>query len=147
MKKKFMIPIMLCLIIISCNNKKNFIFEDLNNKNSNIQAAEDFNLFYTKFYIDTIFQKQRILKPLKGTIKSIDEDDKLIEESWLKNKITITAKEEFKKVYKNLKTDLIKSDTLIIEKYWIEQSGFSVEKKYILNSGKWFLYSYNITNL
>jgi hypothetical protein len=86
------------------------------------------------------------LKPLKGKIIEWD-DDIVKEETWDNKKVTITPKEKFLQVYKNLKTDLIKKDTVVIEKYWIEQSGFLVERRFILQYGKWYLYSYDISNL
>jgi len=107
---------------------------------------EDFSFFYSKFYNDTSYQNERILKPLKGSIKTWD-DDVVKEETWDNKKITVTSKEKFIQIYKNLKTDLIKKDTVVIEKYWIEQSGFLVEKCFILKSGKWYLYRYDISNL
>jgi hypothetical protein len=107
---------------------------------------EDFSFFYSKFYYDTCFQSERILKPLKGTIRYWNNDT-IIEESWTDKKITITSKENYLQVYENLKTDLLIKDTLVLEKYWIEQSGFIIEKKFILKSGKWYLYSYDISNI
>jgi len=112
----------------------------------NQTVSEDFSFFYSKFYSDTSYQNERILKPLKGKIKVWD-DDTVKEETWDNKKVTVTPKEKFLQIYKNLKTDLIKKDTVVIERYWIEQSGFLVEKKFTLKYGKWYLYSYDISNL
>lgn len=121
--------------------------QEKSNQTSLSQAvSEDFSYFYSKFYSDTSYQNERILKPLKGTIKEWD-DDVVKEITWDNKKVTVTPKEKFLLVYKNLKTDLIKKDSVIIEKYWIEQSGFQVEKRFILQSGRWYLYSYDIFNL
>jgi hypothetical protein len=136
------ILILLLAITTGCINSQ----EKSNQTILNQPVSEDFSFFYSKFYSDTSYQNLRILKPLKGTIKAWD-DDVVKEESWDNKKITVTPKESFLQVYKNLKTDLIKKDTVAIEKYWIEQSGFQVEKRYILQSGKWYLYSYDISNL
>jgi len=134
--------ILLLAIITGCINSQ----EKSNQTTLNQTASEDFSFFYSKFYSDTSYQNERILKPLKGTIKAWD-DDVAKEESWDNKKVTVTPKEKFLQVYKNLKTDLIKKDTVVIEKYWIEQSGFQVEKRFILQSGKWYLFSYDISNL
>jgi hypothetical protein len=56
--------------------------------------SEDFTFFYSKFYSDTSFQSERILKPLKGTIKTWD-DDVVKEESWDNKKVIVTPKEKF----------------------------------------------------
>ncbi len=136
------ILILLLVITTGCINSQ----EKSKHSTLNLTVSEDFSFFYTKFYSDTSYQSKRILKPLKGTIKAWD-DDVVKEESWDNKKVTITPKVKFLQVYKNLKTDLIKKDTIVIEKYWIEQSGFQIEKKFILQSGKWYLYSYDISNL
>lgn len=134
--------LLLVLITIGCINSK----EKINQTTVRQNASEDFSFFYSKFYSDTGFQSERILTPLKGIIKAWDKDV-IKEESWAKKIVTVTPKEKFFQIYKNLKTDLIVKDTVVIERYWIEQSGFQLEKKYILRSGKWYLYSYDISNL
>jgi len=127
----------LIIVFIGCANK------DRAQKEKN----EDFSSFYQKFYTDTIFQDSRILKPLEGTIKSWNDEDVVREESWINRKIRITPKEKFLESYKNLKTELLKSDSSVAEKYWIDQSGFFVRRKFILKKGKWYLFSYDISNL
>jgi len=136
------ILLLLFVITSGCINSQ----EQSKQTSLNQTVPEYFSYFYSKFYSDTSYQNERILKPLKGIIKAWD-DDVVKEESWDNKKVTITSKEKFLQVYKNLKTDLIKKDSVVIEKYWIEQSGFLVEKRFILKSGKWYLYSYDISNL
>jgi hypothetical protein len=133
----------LFLVIAGCINLQYTNNQTAKNKITN----EDFNTFSIKFYADTIFQQSRILKPLKGIIKYWNDNETVKEKSWGKNKITITSKEIFLKVYKNLKTELILTDTLVTEKYWLEQSGFHVEKQFLLKEGNWYLYRYDISNL
>lgn len=134
---------MFVLITISgcINHQGNY-----NHKPISKEDSEDFTIFNSMFYSDSNFQNSRIIKPLKGTIKNWD-DDVIKEESWINKEVIVTPKERFMQVYNNLKVDLIKNDTIVIEKYWIEQSGFLIEKCFILKSGKWYLYSYNISNL
>jgi hypothetical protein len=136
------ILVFLLAITVGCINSQ----ERINRAVSRQIVSEDFSFFYSRFYSDTNYQNARILKPLKGTIKSWN-DDFIKEEGWDNKKVTVTAKEKFMQIYINLKTDLIKKDTIVIEKYWIEQSGFQVERKFILKSGKWYLFSYDISNL
>ncbi len=139
MKKIF---VCFVLVVFGCSNPT----QRINNKAINEVVIQDFNSFYSKFYNDSSFQHERILRPLKGTIKAW-ENDSVKEESWNNKRIIVTPKENFMQVYKNLKTDLIKRDSSAIEKYWIDQSGFIIEKKFILKSNKWYLYIYNISNL
>lgn len=134
--------ILLLVITTGCNNSQEKSKQTILNQT----VSEDFSSFYSKFYSNTSYQNERILKPLKGKIIEWD-DDIVKEETWDNKKVTITSKEKFLQVYKNLKTDLIKKDTVVIEKYWIEQSGFLVERRFILQYGKWYLYSYDISNL
>ncbi|MDX9882845.1 MAG: hypothetical protein RBS73_12335 [Prolixibacteraceae bacterium] len=136
------ILILLLAVTIGCINSQ----EKSNQTTLSQTVSEDFSFFYSKFYSDTNYQNERILKPLKGTKKSWD-DDVVKEEAWDNKKVTVTPKEKFLQIYKNLKTDLIKKDTVVIEKFWIEQSGFHVEKRFIIQSGMWYLYSYDISNL
>ncbi|OFX60296.1 MAG: hypothetical protein A2066_02215 [Bacteroidetes bacterium GWB2_41_8] len=136
------ILLLLFVITAGCINSQ----EKSNQTTLSQTVSEDFSFFYSKFYSDTSYQSERTLKPLRGTIKEWD-DDVVKEESWDNKKVTMAPKEKFLQIYKNLKSDLIKKDTLVIEKYWIEQSGFQVEKKFILKSGKWYLYSYDLSNL
>ena len=136
------ILIFLLIFIAGCINTQ----EKSKQTTLNPATTEDFSYFYSKFYSDTSFQNTRTLKPLKGIIRAWNEDV-VIEENWDNKKITITPKEKFYQIYKNLKTDLIINDSVVIEKYWIEQSGFVVEKRFISQSGKWYLYSYDISNL
>jgi hypothetical protein len=136
------ILIFLLAITTACTNSP----EKSKHETLSQSVSEDFSSFYLKFYNDTSYQNERILKPLKGKIKAWD-DEIVKEESWDNKKVTITPKEIFLQVYKNLKTDIVKKDTVVIEKYWIEQSGFYVEKRFVLRSSKWYLFSYDITNL
>ncbi len=143
------------LFVIQCNaqwqDTNSVIAKKINNKqhiNSNLKnkAIDNFDEFYVKFYKDTIFQKSRILYPLKGYIKYWD-DDTAKEDSWLNNKIVITPKETLELNYKNLKSEILKKDTIVTEKYWLENSGLFIERNFIRKAGKWYLYIYNISNL
>lgn len=136
------ILLLLFAITAGCINSQ----EKSNQTTLSQTVPEDFSFFYSRFYSDTSYQSERTIKPLRGTIKGWD-DDVVKEESWDNKKVTVTPKEKFLQIYKGLKSDLIKKDTVVIEKYWIEQSGFQVEKMFILKSGKWYLYSYDISNL
>ena len=136
----------LFLIVTICFGCANSDHENKSTLTDEVKTSEKFSTFYQKFYNDSSFQQQRILKPLKGTIKSWGNNEVKVE-TWDNNEITVTPKDGFMQIYKNLKTDLIVTDNSAIEKYWIEQSGFIIEKVFKKQSGKWYLYSYDITNL
>ena len=139
--KRFLL--LLFIIYFGCANSQQ---ENRKMSFDKVKISEDFFSFYEKFYNDTVFQNKRILRPLKGTIKTW-YDDVIKEESWDNKEIRLTPKEKYFQVYKNLKTDLKINDTIVIEKFWIEQSGFFIEKVYIIQTGRWYLYSYDISNL
>jgi hypothetical protein len=139
MKKILTILIVIMAACHSINDNNSKVISKMN-------ISEDFDNFYSKFYIDKTFQHERILLPLKGIIKSWDNDE-VKEDTWEGKEIIITPEQEFSNVYKNLKVELSKKDTVAIENFWIENSGFRIERIFILRDSKWFLYSYNISNL
>lgn len=139
--KRFLL--LLFIIYFGCANSQQ---ENRKTSFDKVKISEDFFSFYEKFYNDTVFQNKRILRPLKGIIKTW-YDDVIKEESWDNKEIRLTPKEKYLHVYKNLKTDLMINDTIVVEKFWIEQSGFFIEKVYIIQTGRWYLYSYDISNL
>lgn len=127
------------IFLICCGNKSNLGIQD------NRKHIEDFDVFYSRFFQDSTFQRGRINLPLKGSIK-YNDGTSIKKESWDGKEVIITPKKDFFKEYKNLTYDLIKSDTLVVEKMWIKNSGFSVERYFKQKSGKWYLDKYNINN-
>jgi hypothetical protein len=113
---------------------------NINKKSNELKKEEEFNKFYKRFYSDSIFQKARIILPLEGEIRSEGKID-----NWEKGDIIVSSKETFLKDFPNMKSDIIKSDTVIKEKFWIDNSGFNVERIFILKEGKWYLKRYDIT--
>lgn len=63
--------------------------------------------------------------------------------NWEMLKSPVSRKNEFKEYQHNL----IYSDTLVTEKYWIRDSGFSTEVRVRIVDGKWFLVYFNDVNL
>ncbi len=140
MNKLFLLA---AIVIIGCTNAKEEASKTLQK-----DSIENFTGFYDAFYKDTNFQNSRIIYPLKGEIKSWDENDKPNTETWpLGEKIIVVSKEALLNEYKNLKTTLEKMNSSVIEKLWIEQSGFYIEREFILKSGKWYLNRYDFSNV
>ena len=140
MKKLFLLT---TIAIIGCTNLK----EDAP-KTLQKDSIESFTGFYEAFYKDTNFQNSRIIYPLKGEIKSRDENDEPNTETWpLGEKIKVLSKEALLIEHKNLKATLMEKDSIVIEKLWIDQSGFYIEREFVLKSGKWYLNRYDYTNV
>ena len=134
------LQIVFLVVLLGCGNKK--VYQNASHQISN----EDFSEFYAMFFEDTVFQKERIILPLKGNIKTW-VGDSIKEDTWVGKDIVVTAKEVFVDSYSNLKTDLIDLDSIYIEKYWLDQSGFIIEREYVRNNGLWYLSRYDISNL
>ncbi|KRD11447.1 hypothetical protein ASE21_07000 [Flavobacterium sp. Root901] len=127
--------------MIGCNRKK----EKFNNyqiKNTS-NEIENFNEFNIRFHTDSIFQLARVNFPIGGkSINGFKKHDWTLK-NWemMKNLVVETSQ------MKDYKHSLTKSDTLIVEKFWIPESGFEVERKFKRINNKWFLIYYNDVNL
>lgn len=111
------------------------------------EKKESFEIFINQFYSDSIFQKSRIILPLEGVINEWDENDSVVKSDWKNRKISITNFETIQKYKPNTKHSIEKGNEVSIEKIFIENSGFSMERKFILRERKWYLKEYNISNL
>jgi len=84
----------------------------------------------------------RVNFPIGG--KSIDGFEKhyWTLKNWelLKTLVIETSQEDYEH-------SLTKSDTLVVEKYLIPESGFEVERRFKRINNKWFLIYYNDVNL
>lgn len=133
--------LLLVFILISCNRnsekKNNYVIKNTAN------TVENFDEFNIRFHTDSIFQLARINFPIEG--KSIDGFDRneWNSENWEMLKTPVVDKSE----NKEYEHSLVKSDTLVVEKYWIKDSGFLVERKFKRVKNKWFLTYYNDVNL
>ncbi len=111
----------LILFFFSCNHKS--------------IVEENFAEFDRRFHSDSLFQMSRITFPLKG--KMVDGFDKKdwSAKNWSMMKSLVTENTNGK----NYKKQTHFSDTLVTEKIWIENSGFSFERHFKKVNGKWFL--------
>ena len=110
---------------------------------STTDSAETFTSFNDRFHRDSIFQLSRIAFPIGGNFVEGENSQKWTADNWelLKEPVreTIDTKE-----YQH---DLQKTDTTVTEKYWIDNSGFKVERQFKKIGGKWFLTYYDDINL
>ncbi len=127
-------------VALSCNgeSKKNIIPET-----TKYQKLESFGEFNSKFHSDSIFQISRIKFPIGGKYVDDVENKNWTPKNWNFQRTEVSEKNE----YKDFEHSLSKSDTLIVEKFWLKNSGFKAERKFRRINGKWFLIFYNEVNL
>ncbi|OXA80438.1 hypothetical protein SAMN05444397_102211 [Flavobacterium aquidurense] len=130
------------LVLIGCQNK-NKKSSDLNKKSAKIETSEKFNQFNIRFHSDSIFQISRIDFPIEGLSVSGFDRHKWTKENWEFMIIPVSEKNTIDE-YEH---SLIKNDSLVIERFWIPDSGFEVERQFKLIRNKWFLVYYNDINL
>jgi len=122
-------------------------------KQPNRIINEDFNEFYNKFYSDSIFQMSRIVFPLKGE-HCLDDclPESPVATEWSKNEWSfLGAADEVNDsiirygdyIYRR---EITKSDTLVVERIYIPNSGYEVLMKYSLKEQKWYLVYYSVAN-
>jgi len=139
--------IIISLIFINCDKKK----EETNfnskakkiEEKSTIEKAENFDQFNKKFHSDSLFQVSRVDFPIDGKHISGFEQYNWTKENWEFLAVPVAEKTEIGEYQHSL----VKTDTLITERFWIPDSGFEVERQFKLIDNKWFLIYYNDINL
>lgn len=124
--------IILFSMLMSCQNKKAESFE-----------KESFNEFNKRFHSDSVFQISRVDFPIDGVGVSGFERHNWTKTNWKFLKIPVAETTTIE----NYQHSLVKTDTTITEKFWIENSGFEVERQFKLIDNKWFLIYYDDINL
>jgi hypothetical protein len=106
-------------------------------------GAESFDSFNTKFHTDSGFQLSRIPFPIDGQCVNDVENAHWSKKNWefLKTPVALDADTT------ECRHSLVMSDSMVTEKFWIDQSGFKVERRFKLKSGKWFLVYYDDINM
>lgn len=141
--------LILSLVFLSC--KKNDIEKESvpnlpvkkSEKKEVIAAAESFEDFNKKFHSDSIFQVSRVDFPIEGKHVSGFEQYNWNRKNWQFQAIPVAEKSEIGEYQHSL----VKTDSLVTERFWIPDSGFEVERQFKLIGNKWFLISYNDINL
>jgi hypothetical protein len=137
------------LLICSCGKRKH------NNPSINAPAdltaatysdnvyGESFERFNERFHNDSTFQISRVEFPIGG--KYVDD---LVSRVWSADnwEILITPVSAITDTT-HYKHSLVRTDTFVTEKFWIEQSGFKVERRFEKKGGKWYLVYYDDINL
>ena len=113
-------------------------------------TVENFDEFLIRFYSDPDFQKSRIAQPLEGKILEWHEteDMEVVTSTWQEGEPEIISDyEAIKSEIENVKHDISKTENSVIEKIYIENSGFFMDREFRLIDGKWYLCKYDISNL
>jgi len=107
------------------------------------ELPENFEEFNKKFHSDSLFQVSRVDFPIEGKHITGFEQSNWTRKNWQFQAIPVAEKTEIGEYQHSL----VKTDTLITEKFWIDNSGFEVERQFKLINNKWFLIYYNDINL
>ena len=133
---KKILPIFILIIFSNCQDQK--IENNFNpQENQVLTVEEDFNAFFEKFKKDSVFQKQRVVFPLKVRVFNIDnlktEENSLEEKNY-----------EFLKIDENevsIEKKISKDSVKIILKG--KDNGIYIETQFLKDKGIWKLESYN----
>ncbi|MDQ6529949.1 hypothetical protein [Flavobacterium sp. LHD-85] len=136
-------------VFLSCTSKVKQE-SDLNyHKNDSVakfvkeEQPESFEEFNKKFHSDSLFQVSRVDFPIEGKHVAGFEQYNWTRKNWQFQAIPVAEKTEIGEYQHSL----VKTDTLITEKFWIDNSGFEVERQFKLIKNKWVLIYYNDINL
>jgi hypothetical protein len=144
---QFLLVLFSAIAICSCTNKKQ------SNPTINAAAAvtavtyketgESFDRFNQRFHADSSFQRSRIAFPIGG--KFVDDLQSRLwsPDNWEILTTPVSAITDTTQ-YKH---SLVRTDSFVTETFWIDQSGFKVERRFALKDGKWYLVYYDDINL
>jgi len=128
--------ILLIFILIIFSNCQDHKIEN-NFKHQVLTLKEDFSAFFEKFKKDSVFQKQRVVFPLK--VRVFNTDNLKTEENSLEEK-----NYEFLKIDENevsIEKKISKDSVKIILKG--KDNGIYIETQFLKDNGIWKLESYN----
>lgn len=147
--KVLMSLLIISLLLVYCKSETKV--ESDNGRN--LIKIENFEEFYSKFYSDSTFQINRIEFPLKGYNSDFDDgipDDVREELSMKPQEEFMWKKNEWEMLKnvndENLKKELNKSDTLVVERIYKEASGYEILRKFKPINNKWYLIYYSYSN-
>lgn len=157
MKIKHLILTLLSLLILSgCNQRSKKSTRTLiYNENTRDVKEESFDEFSKLFYSDSLYQINRIIFPLESDIDnsaSNESKDSTIyvwkKENWimLKNNYFKGNDSVFIIDGEVYKTRIHRTNRLVVESIYIEDSGYIITMKFLLRNGKWHLIDYTECN-
>ena len=127
----FLLIILPSVILTNCHSARNASKGEASSiKNS----GEDFDIFYNKFHVDSVFQMARTRFPLEGM--SVDGFNEL---KWTRDNLPLLKTRVYDIDTAQYKIAFKKTQKTFTEKIWIENSGFSFECRFELIDNKWYL--------
>ena len=108
--------------------------EDSAVQDQGCSAQEDFGEFFLKFHSDSIFQMDRVLFPLQG-YRSEERDFYWNKEEWILHENAQIDTKIFTE-------EKVVSETDVIHKVYIKDSGFYIERVFKVIDCKWYLVYY-----
>jgi hypothetical protein len=107
------------------------------------ENGESFDRFNQRFHADSNFQLSRISFPIGGKFVDDLQSRLWTPDNWeiLTTPVSpVTDTTQYKH-------SLVRTDSFVTETFWIDQSGFKVERRFALKDGKWYLVYYDDINL
>jgi hypothetical protein len=153
MKKERLILVIFAMFALNSCNQKSKINASPLTVDTKVKGVtgESFDEFSKLFYSDSLFQINRIIFPLEsdiGNSHSNDSEDSTIH-VWKKENWVMLKNNFFKdsdsicsingEIYKRR---IRRTNILVIESIYIEDSGFITTMKFSLRNGKWYLSDY-----
>ncbi len=154
MMNRLILLILVFFFCVSCRNKNsdseienkveaNEVSQRKNLKEN--QQKEDFNLFISKFVMDSLFRYHRVKFPLKGynSDAEINKRDYI----WSKEDWDFYSMEDMKyKTDESITNQVIPKDSLMIWRLYKENSGYDIKYQFKLKENKWYLVYYSYKN-
>ena len=131
------------LVIVFSISLGLFIQSITSNKSIPPKGLENFEEFNKLFHTDSVFQLSRVNFPIEGKLIDGFDRQSWTTKNWELMKIPVSEKASLSD-YRHL---VKKNDKIVIEKFWIDNSGIIIERRFRIVDGKWFLVYYNDVNL
>jgi hypothetical protein len=132
---KLIIPIY--LVLCGCSHSETKQQEQVQQSNVDVEKDENFDKFFKKFNIDTVFQKTRLHKPV--LLQVIDEESNT--ESYTTSKLNTVKVSFTKKGWKEKVSFFfrkVSKDTVIVEIKGID-TGLMIEHYFVKEKSLWYL--------
>ncbi len=142
----FVLSLYFSLVFIAACNKKTDNHKEVSTElaqDKECSVQEDFDEFFLKFHSDSMFQMNRIIFPLEGFRSEGEEIDSAFywnKEDWVLHENTHIDTTIFTE-------EKVVSETEIIHKVYIKDSGFYIERVFNLINCKWYLVYYEERSL
>ena len=116
--------------------------DDLPHGRSSVSSLENFDEFNIRFHNDYDFQMERIIFPLEGSYSDEEGETPWLKKDWKYHKGPVGQG-----LSSEFENSVVKNDSSVIDKIWIDGSGYSIERVFKLKGGRWYLVSYTEINL